>query len=461
VFSWTATAEQSPSTNNIQIVVTDDGVPPLSDTKTLVVKVRKVNTPPRLTGLPDNVIETGTGQTVAFTADALDDDIPADTLTFSLTGNVPVGATINASTGDFTWTPPNGNSTNSFFVRVTDNGSPALWDEFPINIIVVPANAAPVLTLGTSKWDEDVVDFETFTNNTPNETVMFRKPSHSATTSAYIDTTATNYTTVVTSFPAGHTSAKVLKAGFTFKTSGTSPYWCRLDTAIAAGGNVINPTINFSSHLKFDIYTDKALLVGVGCRESGSTNAIGADGGITGAIEYVGCTSQVGTTPVPTRTVPANTWTTLDFNLPSEPCQTLTGNSILAAGKGTLEHLILNGQPGGVGAYTIYLDNFHVVTDTALPGTVNMTSDSTLTFTASATDPDPGSGLTYSLDADSNANAVIDSVTGAFSWTPGVADVGTSVFSVDVQDNPTNGAIPKDASANVTVVVSADPLGPK
>ena len=460
VFTWTATAEQSPSTNNIQIIVTDDGVPPLSDTKTLVVKVNKVNTSPRVGGLPDETIETGSGQTVAFTATGEDDDLPGDTLTFSLTGSVPTGATINASTGDFSWTPPNGNSTNSFYVRVTDNGVPPLWDEQPINIIVLPTNATPVLTLGTSKWDEDVVDFETFTNNTPNESVMFRKPSNSATTSAYIDTTATNYTTVVTSYPAGHTGgAKVLKAGFTFKT-GANPYWVRLNTAIAAGNNLPNPTINFSSHLKFDIYTDKALLVGVGCRETGTAAAIGADGGNTGAIEYVGCTNEIGTTPMPNRYVAASTWTTLDFNLPAEPCQTLTGNSILAAGKGVLEHLILVGQ-GGTGAYTVHLDNFHVVTDTALPGTVTMTTGSPLTFTASATDPDPGAGLTYTVDADANTNAVMDSVSGAFSWTPSTSETGTSTFTVDVQDSPTNGAIPKDASATFSVVVSTDPLGPK
>ena len=460
VFTWTALPEQSPSTNNIQIIVTDDGVPSLSDNKTLVVTVNKVNTPPRLNALHNDVIETSSGQTVAFTASAEDDDVPADTLTYSLTGSVPPGATINSSTGDFTWTPPNGNSTNSFNVRVTDNGTPALWDEQGLTIIVVPTNATPVLTLGGSRSDEAFANFETFTNNTPNENVMFRKPSNSSTTSAYIDTTATNYTTIVTSFPAGHTSAKVLKAGWNFKTSGTNAYWCRLDTTSTV--NLPNPTINFSEHLTFDIYTSKALLVGVGCRESGTTNNIGADGGITGNIEYVGCTNEIGTTPMPSRYVAANTWTHLDFDLPKEPCQALTGNGILAAGKGTLEHLILVGQ-GGTGAYTIHVDNFDVVTTNTLPAeTVTMVTGSTLTFTASATDPDPGTGLAFSLGPDSNTNAVIDSVTGAFTYTPPVGDAGTTnSIVVDVQDNPTNGSLPKDAASTITVIVNADPLGPK
>jgi hypothetical protein len=52
---------------------------------------------------------------------------PAQTLTYSLTGTVPSGATINPSTGLFSWTPRENQSgiTHSFTVRVADNGSPA------------------------------------------------------------------------------------------------------------------------------------------------------------------------------------------------------------------------------------------------------------------------------------------------------------------------------------------------
>ena len=42
---------------------------------------------------------------LAFTATASDVDLPANGLTFSLSGVVPAGAAINPATGAFTWTP--------------------------------------------------------------------------------------------------------------------------------------------------------------------------------------------------------------------------------------------------------------------------------------------------------------------------------------------------------------------
>ena len=42
---------------------------------------------------------------LTFTATATDADLPANTLTFSLSGE-PVGASIDPNTGVFTWTPP-------------------------------------------------------------------------------------------------------------------------------------------------------------------------------------------------------------------------------------------------------------------------------------------------------------------------------------------------------------------
>ena len=459
-FEWTTTPEQGGTTYVIPVTATDNGTPVMSGTANVTVTVRAINTPPRLDKMEDQLIENGGGQTFSFDATAQDDDLPAQTITYSITSG-PTGATINSATGTITWTPPAGGSTNLITVRATDNGSPSLWDEQTVKVIVAPANTAPTLSLSVARAAEPVVNYETFTNNTPNEQVMFKKPANSATTSAYIDTAATNYTSVTTSFPAGNANAaaKVMKVGWTFKT-GQTDQWVRLTT-----GNTTllpNPTINASARLKFDVYTTKALKVGLGIRESNTTAENGANGGTTGAIEYVGCSSKVGTTPIPTRTVNASTWTTVEFDLPNEPVQTLTGDGILSAGQQVLEHLILYGA-GGSGAYTVYLDNFEVVTTTALPGTVTMKAGSTLTFTASGSDPNPGAGLQYGFDADfadAHTNAVMDADTGAFTWTPTAAEVGTSAISVTVEDQPTNGGIPKSsAPATFNITVNADTLG--
>ena len=456
VFSWTPSSSQGPSTNVITIRVTDDGPGALSASQNVTVVVNKVNTTPKLSGVPDYDVEMQSGGVVSFTASATDDDVPAQTLTFSLQGTIPSGATIDSASGVFTWTPPgNVSSTNVVTIRVTDNGVPPLYAEQDVTIHVTATNTAPVVSLGTARATETVVNYETFTNNTPNEAVMFKKPSNSSTTSAFVDTAVTNFTRVTTSFPAGNASAgaKVLRGEWTFKT-GQANYWVRLTT-----GNTTflpNPTINASARLRFDLYTTKALNVCLGVRETGTTAENGANGGTTGTIEYVGASGkQANGCPIPTRAVAANTWTTVEFDLPNEPKQAFTGDAILNGGQQVLEHLALVGA-GGTGLYTIYLDNFQVVTTTALPAAVTMKANSTLTFTASAVDPDPGSGVTFGLDADTPAGTSIDMTTGAFTWTPTAA--GTSTIIVYGNDNPTNGAPIKTDSKSFSVTVNSDTL---
>jgi len=58
-------------------------------------------------------------------------------------------------------------------------------------------------TRDTTTWQ----DFESFADNAPNDTVTFRRPSNSGSTSSYLDS-STNYTSVRSAFPTGHSSAK-------------------------------------------------------------------------------------------------------------------------------------------------------------------------------------------------------------------------------------------------------------
>src|SRR5262249_12353008 len=84
-----------------------------------------VNHPPVLAAIaPQTVVKT-TADT--FTAVATDQD--GDALTYSLIG-APTGATINAQTGAFSWTPGfDDDGTFAFKVRVTDHGTQTLYDE--------------------------------------------------------------------------------------------------------------------------------------------------------------------------------------------------------------------------------------------------------------------------------------------------------------------------------------------
>jgi len=88
------------------------------------------------------------GSTLNFTASATDAD-SGQTITYSLVG-APAGASINATTGAFSWTPTDDNPTATpadaytFTVRATDSADPAAFDEQQVTITV--SNVAPTIT---------------------------------------------------------------------------------------------------------------------------------------------------------------------------------------------------------------------------------------------------------------------------------------------------------------------------
>lgn len=86
------------------------------------------------------------GQTLGFKVEASDPDNPPQTLTYALL-NPPPGATIDAATGQFSWTPSEtqGPGVFSVTVRVTDNGTPALTASRSFKVSVSEVNQAPVL----------------------------------------------------------------------------------------------------------------------------------------------------------------------------------------------------------------------------------------------------------------------------------------------------------------------------
>ncbi len=156
VFTWTPTEAQGPSTNSITVRVTDDGLPPLSDTKTFTVVVLESNSPPILVPIGDRTMHAGT--TLFITNSATDFDIPANTLTFSLDPGAPGTSSIDPVTGIFSWTPDNTYSftTNPITVRVTDDASSPESDAQTFNVTVVMApsiqNISVSNNIGTITW---------------------------------------------------------------------------------------------------------------------------------------------------------------------------------------------------------------------------------------------------------------------------------------------------------------------
>ncbi|PWU19813.1 MAG: hypothetical protein C5B50_05135 [Verrucomicrobia bacterium] len=139
VLTWTPVAIQE-GTNTLNIVVSDNGLPPASSTSSFLVFVLPPNTPPTLAAIANRTNHLGS--TLLITNTAADQEAPPETLTFSFATNPPAGATIDPVSGIFSWTPGPAflNTTNQIGIEVTDNGQPPLSDTkfFTATIVADP-----------------------------------------------------------------------------------------------------------------------------------------------------------------------------------------------------------------------------------------------------------------------------------------------------------------------------------
>jgi hypothetical protein len=148
-FTWTPAAEQVPSVNPITVRVQDNGSPALSSTRTFTVYAVTGNTAPVLGTIADKSVLVG--QTVSFTVSATDVESPPQILSFTLEPGAPADASLNASSGLFSWTPTNAPSTNQFTVRVADNGTPPLSATGSFTVTVSPLRlSVGINTAGTT-----------------------------------------------------------------------------------------------------------------------------------------------------------------------------------------------------------------------------------------------------------------------------------------------------------------------
>ena len=135
VFSWIAPQVGLTTTYSITILATDLANPALVASQTFHIFDQGVNQPPTIAAIPDLTIVLGA--TATFTAQATDPDA-GQSLTFRLDAGAPDGASIDPTTGVFTWTPTSSQGFGVFpiTVRVTDNGSPALSASTTVAIAV-------------------------------------------------------------------------------------------------------------------------------------------------------------------------------------------------------------------------------------------------------------------------------------------------------------------------------------
>jgi cysteine-rich repeat protein len=132
ILRWVPDELQGPGVQNITVRVTDNGTPPLNASTSFSITVDEVNQAPVLADIGTKAVTLGS--TLTFTALATDLDRPSNPLRFSLV-NAPSGASINATSGAFSWKPVQ-IGTYNFNITVTDNGSPSLSDSKPVIVSV-------------------------------------------------------------------------------------------------------------------------------------------------------------------------------------------------------------------------------------------------------------------------------------------------------------------------------------
>jgi hypothetical protein len=147
--TFTASNTVTSGTSNVTLTTTC-GL--LSHTITITITLNSIippNTPPVFAAINNRTVNVG--QTVAFTASATDTDQPPQTLTFSLLAG-STNSTLSTNSGAFSFRPlvTQANSTNSFTLKVADNGTPSLSATQSFSVVVYPLSAPGISNISVA-----------------------------------------------------------------------------------------------------------------------------------------------------------------------------------------------------------------------------------------------------------------------------------------------------------------------
>lgn len=502
-FTWTPTEQQGPGVYTFKVKVCDDGTPVLCDEQDVNVTVNEVNVAPVLANITNRTMDELNNLTVTVTAS--DADLPAQALSFSLVGET-YGATMDAETGEFSWTPTEaqGPGTFSFTVKVCDDATPALCDQKTFDVVVAEVNIPPVLAeIGdkTATVGEEL----TFTATATDEDIPVQSLTFSlktAPTGATIDGTTGVFTWTPTAEQVGEHTFEVCV------TDGVAEVCEEITVTVEAAAVINEPPVAVD-----DAYTtaeDVALTVAAPGVLTNDTDPNGdvitaelvaqpAHGTVTlaanGGFVYTPNANWFGSdsftykakdaelySNIATVTItvtPVNDAPVLapiaDATIPEMEAYTFTATATDVDSTNLTFSLV--GAPAGAainastGVFTwtpteaqgpqVYTFTVKVCDD-ATPSLCDqqsvkltvtevnrapeiediedqeVTVGEELTFTAVASDPDlPANTLTFRLE-EAPAGAAIDPTTGKFTWTPVESQIGEHEFHVCVTDGQLN-----------------------
>jgi len=418
VFNWTPTEAQGGLTPSVTITVTDNGTGNLSASEAFTITVNDTNVAPVLPAIGNKSVNEGA--TLSFTASALDADLPSQTLTYSLDApSLALGMTINSSTGVFSWTPTEvqGGMAPSVTVTVTDNGTGNLTDSNTFTIFVGDTNLAPVLaTIGNQAVSEGAaLSFTASATDadSPSQTLTYSLDAASLALGMRINASTGIFNWTPSEAQGGLTPSVTVTvtdngAGnlTDSKTFTISVLETNVAPVLAAIGNhsvLVGATLSFTASALDADLPSQTLTYSLDAPSLALGMTIDST---TGAFTWAPTGAQGSLTPSVTITVTDNG----------------TGN-------------LTDSE-----TFTISVGDTNVPPVLAAIGNQSVNEGATLSFTASATDANlPSQTLAYSLDAASLAlGMTIDSATGAFSWTPTLAQGGLAPsVTLTVTDNGT------------------------
>ncbi len=408
-FSWTPTEAQGPGTANFTVRVSDGSA---THDQAVTVTVNEVNVAPVLATIPNKTVNELA--LLTFTASATDADLPANTLTYSLIG-APTGATINPTTGVFSWTPTEAQGPGSFpvTVSVSDGTTSASRS---LTVTVSEVNVAPILAAITDKTVNELAAL-TFTASATDADLPVNTLTYSLTTAP---TGATiNPTTGVISWtpteaqgPGSFPVTVSVSDGTTSATRSLTVTVSEVNVAPVLAA-ITDKTVDELATLTFTATATDADL-------PANTLTYSLIGAPTGAA----INSSTG----------AFSWT------PNEAQGPNAFTFTVRASDGTLT---------SDRSLTVTVNEVNTAPVLAAIGNKTINERASLGFTATATDADlPANTLSFSL-VGAPTGASIDASSGAFTWTPTAAQgPGSYPFTVKVSD----GSLTDEELIRVTIL---------
>ncbi len=308
----------------------------------------------------------------------------------------PPGASVDTTGRVSGWTPAGADAGQTFDFAVRASNATTSDDE---SWTVTVIDAPPCATIS-------ITDFEGFASGAQ---VLFNRPRFSGTTIGDLATEPdqAEVTDAVDAFSGD--SCSVVR----WRYLDTSPErWMRLTTFNA--DSVPNPTIQLDRPLRVRVRVDAGRFrLAVGVRETATTAELGADGGTSGSIEWIGAASDMDGAPQGVL-VEANpgVWQTFLFDPLSDPIHSFTGDGALATvtNRGVFEHLAFS-VVDTVGPLTVYIDDVDLLCGLPAFGDLNHDGDVGLDDYALFHDCRQGPGVTVAgacLEADSDGDADVD-----------------------------------------------------